>query len=569
MAEVIGVVSGAIKFATVIVQIGKTVITLKECYDDLRDAPDDLRKLVQQIEIFGKILVNVESDLSRNPNLALESSEAALQSLAYCKEAANELDKVCNNIVRDVKFPSRLRRSFKSARVVLQKGRIEKHMDHLRNVLQLLMWSEQCYHRALTQAHIEARSQLIIETMVKLNTASSSSSSSRITTTLEEAESPPSHIKSAVISQNQRLKCDQNNSSYKFVTDGNIKGLQDLFASRQASPFDRLESPDGRSLIHLVGRRNRTEMVSFLLDQGVDLNSLDEPPLLSGTYYSEGTPDLESLIPSMRLILRHKDVSYECTHGWVVNVLGNFQGTLEEFAFLQRQICPSFYDLPKQTRLRVARSVAGSLPVHWNGIDFTPDIVRMVLKIDVLDSDDIACCSDKTPTLIHSAAKHIGAIRWLIQRLGGSNKHQSRIDTWIELCREFLRVTNDIHTLVQKRTPFISFVVGYLRYWTWNPPNPYSVQMWLEQLETVSVDLNEYGRTEESIWKSGTIQREFGSWNGHLKEIQSLRVIGFAYGPSPEDWRLWLSEPSDSYVGDFWRMVARPVEVMPGAWPQE
>jgi hypothetical protein len=64
MAEVIGVVSGAITFATVLVQIGKTIITLKECYNDLRDAPDDLRKLVQQIEIFSKILVHVEEDLS-------------------------------------------------------------------------------------------------------------------------------------------------------------------------------------------------------------------------------------------------------------------------------------------------------------------------------------------------------------------------------------------------------------------------------------------------------------------------------------------------------------------------
>lgn len=147
MAEVIGVVSGAITFATVLVQIGKTIITLKECYHDLRDAPDDLRKLVQQIEIFGKILANVEEDLSRNPNPGLENSEAALQSLAYCKEAANELDVVCNDIVRDIKSPSRLRRSFKSVKIVMQKGKIEKHMDHLRNVIQLLMWSEQCYHR--------------------------------------------------------------------------------------------------------------------------------------------------------------------------------------------------------------------------------------------------------------------------------------------------------------------------------------------------------------------------------------------------------------------------------------
>ncbi|KAJ5862540.1 hypothetical protein N7455_006608 [Penicillium solitum] len=174
----------------------------------------------------------------------------------------------------------------------MQKGKIEKHMDHLRNVIQLLMWSEQCYHRALTQAHIQAQSQLIIETMVKLDTARSSSEKVRTTTTMEGAESFANDTKSVVVSQHKGLKFAQN-SSYKWrlslprwitsevlevaamkapggwnwylraygvipysakavslVSDGDIKGLQDLFASGQASPFDRINSSNGSSLLH-------------------------------------------------------------------------------------------------------------------------------------------------------------------------------------------------------------------------------------------------------------------------------------------------------------------------------
>jgi hypothetical protein len=47
------------------------------------------------------------------------------------------------------------------------------------------------------------------------------------------------------------------------------------------------------------------------------------------------------------------------------------------------------------------------------------------------------------------------------------------------------------------------------------------------------------------------------------------RVIGFAYGHSPEDWNIWLAEASDAFVGQFWDIIERPVEVMPGAWPEE
>jgi hypothetical protein len=147
MAEVIGIVSGAITFATVLVQIGNTIATLKECYDNLRDAPDDLRKLVQEIELFGFILTDIGEDLSQSPNPALGNNKHALKSFTLCKDAAKELDIVCTDIVREIKSPNRLRRSLKSVRIVLQKGKIEKHKTHLQHAIQLLMLSQQCYTR--------------------------------------------------------------------------------------------------------------------------------------------------------------------------------------------------------------------------------------------------------------------------------------------------------------------------------------------------------------------------------------------------------------------------------------
>src|SRR4051812_24841529 len=113
MAEVIGIVSGAITFATVLVQIGNTIATLNECYDNLRDAPDDLRKLVQEIELFGFILTDIGEDLSQSPNPALGNNKHALKSFTLCKDAAKELDIVCTDIVREIKSPNRLRRSLK------------------------------------------------------------------------------------------------------------------------------------------------------------------------------------------------------------------------------------------------------------------------------------------------------------------------------------------------------------------------------------------------------------------------------------------------------------------------
>lgn len=77
MAEVIGVVSGAITFATVVVQLGKSIATLKNCWGQFNDDPDDLRRLVQEIELFGLIVADIEEDLSQESGLiALEIGRA-------------------------------------------------------------------------------------------------------------------------------------------------------------------------------------------------------------------------------------------------------------------------------------------------------------------------------------------------------------------------------------------------------------------------------------------------------------------------------------------------------------
>lgn len=59
MAEVIGVVSGAIAFATAVVQLGKSIAILKDFCDQINDAPDDIRRLVREIELFGLIAADM------------------------------------------------------------------------------------------------------------------------------------------------------------------------------------------------------------------------------------------------------------------------------------------------------------------------------------------------------------------------------------------------------------------------------------------------------------------------------------------------------------------------------
>jgi hypothetical protein len=152
MAELVGTVSSAVTFAALIAQVGKSIKTLKECWDELRNAPEDLRTLVRDIELFSLMLDEIEDDLSQQSLVsALSNSMHATQSHRFCKEAAEDLDVVCKELLRELRPPGnsgRLRRGYRAVKVgIMQRGKVERLVGRLQNVMRLLLLSQQCYTR--------------------------------------------------------------------------------------------------------------------------------------------------------------------------------------------------------------------------------------------------------------------------------------------------------------------------------------------------------------------------------------------------------------------------------------
>jgi hypothetical protein len=268
----------------------------------------------------------------------------------------------------------------------------------------------------------------------------------------------------------------------------------------------------------------------------------------------------------MRVLFRHIDMSYESAEEAAISVLGRFLGTPEEFVFLQQHFCPSFYQLSKQIRIKVALYIGA----FYISSCFVPELIRVIMGMDALETNDFKF-QEMDSTLIHCAARGMGVSERHLQE--GSNADTFNCDAWSHLFHDFLCIRIDIHGLVDGITPFLSFLDGYLSAWfrpiKLGPACQIAVQVWLERLEAVGVDLNEYGKAEEYTWKSGIIKREFIVWNVAEQIFESQGMIGFAYGPCPENWYIWLSEESDLFVGEFWDMIEWPVKVMPGTWPKE
>jgi hypothetical protein len=83
----------------------------------MRDAPDDLKALLREVEILGFIMADIDADLSRK-SLSLDSidSQHASQSLRFSKEAVEDLKALYKD------FPSRrlIQPSYQATKLVIR-----------------------------------------------------------------------------------------------------------------------------------------------------------------------------------------------------------------------------------------------------------------------------------------------------------------------------------------------------------------------------------------------------------------------------------------------------------------
>ncbi|KAJ5525723.1 hypothetical protein N7494_012373 [Penicillium frequentans] len=314
MAEVIGVVSSAITFATVVAQVTNSIIRIKECWSQFRDAPDDLKYLMRELEHFGLIFANIEEDLSQEDLAsALKNSKHVMQSLQFSREAATSLQELSDEMMRDMSSSSGLRKSYAVAKAVMKRGKLEKRMARLRNAIQSLSLSQQCYTRALIRVQPDLIAKKLVQgksttpdfklkacphqnrprgdTPELLNHPTERALQGEIsnhsyTSKYSWRLSLPTWLCTKALEVYGERLCygwqwvfrthntiPSTSKVFKLAIAGDVEGLQKLFAMGQASPFDRADGY-GLTLLHYAVARPRNERVlKFLLDQGLDPSS--------------------------------------------------------------------------------------------------------------------------------------------------------------------------------------------------------------------------------------------------------------------------------------------------------
>ncbi|TGJ81266.1 hypothetical protein E0Z10_g7499 [Xylaria hypoxylon] len=152
MAEALSVAASGIAVAQVAAQVGKSIIKLKQLWDDLKDVPSTIRDLLDQIECLDPALWEAETTFSQSslPPMFWDNSLAS-RSTAYCRKALSSLTEIVDELALQINRPGKLRSKVASAKVVLKKELLKSLEHRLQNAVRMLTLAQQSYLVALTR----------------------------------------------------------------------------------------------------------------------------------------------------------------------------------------------------------------------------------------------------------------------------------------------------------------------------------------------------------------------------------------------------------------------------------
>ncbi|GAW17813.1 hypothetical protein ANO14919_072800 [Xylariales sp. No.14919] len=195
------------------------------------------------------------------------------------------------------------------------------------------------------------------------------------------------------------------------------------------------------------------------------------------------------------------------------------------------------------------------------------------------DLRTVCATSTGTINLLHLMAKKLGLVS------------EELIGGWTLLADSVIGNTPNIHivgprdvllcTLLDEmapRTPLMALIRTLFAFWGRHKEEIqiYSrLRLWLSMIRSNGYDLEEYGRREMELLADDNLNLEryvavsrrnkaTGQWSYH-----SAQLRGYEYGSEPEDWKILLSFPENSYAADFWRLIDEGPRVMPGTWIEE
>jgi hypothetical protein len=284
-----------------------------------------------------------------------------------------------------------------------------------------------------------------------------------------------------------------------------------------------------------------------------------------------------------------------------LNTLKTFHGPIATFRILQNDIYPPYETHPARERLALIET----LKAGWHNV---PALIEAALGKQGVSIDVVQASAYNGNTLLHIVCSglfihlHKSPSRCVDKPPSTNLYLDPDLDEfgWNHNDLEVLKTNNHVASFYYKLIAKCVSAGARLHAVNSNGDTPLSVMLncdveyhwrcdvgirwitpsmkvrqeilrgWLKTLFSCGVDLQKYGETEK-MYRAPTIQEYESRW--HQGYTWHLACTGFTYGPHPEDWHFWFSDPTDHFVGKFWNRIENQMSledqdepVLPGAW---
>lgn len=150
MAEVLGAIGSGISIGTLAGQIASSLVKRNSYMDLIKDTPEDIKILVDEIEDLQLLISDIENDRARNPYTeSLLDSNSASRCLGHCRRGVERLRRVVDAIAADLSSMKPRKRKWVAASMIWKRDAMEKYKAELASAVRLLTLSHQIYIRWL------------------------------------------------------------------------------------------------------------------------------------------------------------------------------------------------------------------------------------------------------------------------------------------------------------------------------------------------------------------------------------------------------------------------------------
>lgn len=611
MAEVLGVIASA-------VQIADTSLKLRKLWTGIKEMPDTVRDMIDDVELLANTLAQIQS-------VPIPSFAAQLGNVAW-KECHRTLETVSTSFqgfVNDLDRHMTAHKKTGSMRAFLKRQKMVEWQDRLSRLKMTMVLAQQAY----TQALFTQQCSTIISTLQAIAPPSQgappTSNSMALTHTIpgsgnvstgsalsitRVADSSPSknarqshqrrytiQFPRWILSKGVQLLLSRsygswtmnlrvynlvsaNSEVFQAAWQRDWRYLQVLFDGGKASPFDVNEY--GRSLMHVAAYFTDADGCRFLLDCGLEANPLR----------SEWLSPLEYMALDF---IQHEQETAKAVE--VARLLGS---SFEDYDLRTERDFIGFYEFPKEVVRHLTTSASGGYEMIepllrakslcvYRGPD--PEAIPFILGPDLpLSKAFELLLSDPLRTLDQNVRNH----RDLVERLAFQITFLMSDERAIQVLAERWRpvVTEVIlfeHRLKDVRLRFASPVVTLLHQFlsmpqtslmmhqhgsVWSQKLTSAVRVWIQFLRDMGIDLNNYAKAEKQYFVA---RHNYSCHHFHLKF--RIRVTALTCGPNVDDWSLYavmaghddeLSHAEYEMAGSFWAWVENPeLFMIPGAYP--